>query len=60
MKIGRFYEVVACYGKIGHDTKAIALRVLLRLTHKRDMHVYRCRACRKWHLGSSGRRDLSE
>lgn len=53
-----FYEVVACTGKIAHETKAEALRVMRRRRLKRDMSVYRCKRCRKWHIGHSERRDL--
>lgn len=49
-----FYETVACVGKIAHETKAQAIKVMQRRTKKKDMQVYHCQNCRKWHIGSSG------
>lgn len=54
--VGSFYEVVACVGKVAHATKLEALRVLRRRKLKKEMNVYRCWSCGKWHIGQSALR----
>lgn len=56
-------DLDGCYGKTRHGTKAAALGALdamsshrrsrrRRLQPGRTLHVYRCRCCAGWHIGS--------
>ena len=46
-------------GKVGHETRSQAIKVLkrvLRSVKRRadGLEAYRCRWCRLWHIGNSG------
>lgn len=40
-----------CEAKQGFDTKPLALNVAKRSKTPKDLQVYRCTFCGKWHLG---------
>lgn len=55
---GRPKRAQACDGKQAHNTQAQALDHMHSLIRNGAAHlrVYRCRFCRKWHVGHPPRR----
>lgn len=48
-----------CFGKIAHPDREAAVEAAISLdrahaTYK-NMHAYKCRFCKKWHVGHNGR-----
>ena len=55
---------VGCFGKQGYETRAAAIKQLVRLLKRHNvsgkngaLREYQCRDCHEWHLGG-GRGDL--
>ena len=43
-----FYR--GCRGKEAYPSRRVALGIV-RVMQDPDLHAYRCRVCKKWHLG---------
>lgn len=46
------FATATCSGKEAFDTPELASRVLHRKKRHGKIVVYRCRHCRKWHIGN--------
>jgi hypothetical protein len=40
-----------CAGKVGHDTWKQAAAAAMRTSHMGRLHVYKCKHCKKYHVG---------
>jgi ribosomal protein L37AE/L43A len=43
-----------CRGKVPHKSRAAA-RKAMKILNNRQMNVYQCRRCGRWHVGRSNR-----